>query len=231
MIKGFSFIKRLYPNAVGLHSELLMVFWRYTGRRLYDTIWPVDYSTLDDSVLIGLVARRDEAALSVLYDRYNRLVFSLALRVVGERALAEEIVLDSFWSVWRAANSFVADRGRFVAWLMSVARHRAIDELRRLNVRPEGNSVELDDALKTPQADQLEEVVDLHQRRDLVRSILAQLPGPQRQALEMAYFGGLTQQEIADKTGTPLGTVKTRMRLGMLKLRDELLQRQNADNA
>ncbi len=191
----------------------------------------MDYSTLDDSVLIGLVARRDEAALSVLYDRYNRLVFSLALRVVGERALAEEIVLDSFWSVWRAANSFVADRGRFVAWLMSVARHRAIDELRRLNVRPEGNSVELDDALKTPQADQLEEVVDLHQRRDLVRSILAQLPGPQRQALEMAYFGGLTQQEIADKTGTPLGTVKTRMRLGMLKLRDELLQRQNADKA
>jgi RNA polymerase sigma-70 factor (ECF subfamily) len=191
----------------------------------------VDYSTLDDSVLIGLVARRDEAALSALYDRYNRLVYSLALRVVGERALAEEIVLDSFWSVWRAANSFVADRGRFVAWLMSVARHRAIDELRRLNVRPEGNSVELDDALKTPQADQLEEVVELHQRRDLVRAILAQLPEPQRQALEMAYFGGLTQQEIADRTGTPLGTVKTRMRLGMLKLRDELLQRQNADNA
>jgi len=191
----------------------------------------VDYSTLDDSVLIGLVARRDEAALSVLYDRYNRLVFSLALRVVGERALAEEIVLDSFWSVWRAADSFVADRGRFVAWLMSVARHRAIDELRRLNVRPEGNSVELDDALKMPHADQLEEIVDLHQRRDLVRSVLAQLPGPQRQALEMAYFGGLTQQEIADKTATPLGTVKTRMRLGMLKLRDELLQRQNADNA
>ena len=191
----------------------------------------MDYSTLDDSVLIGLVARRDEAALSVLYDRYNRLVFSLALRVVGERALAEEIVLDSFWSVWRAADSFVADRGRFVAWLMSVARHRAIDELRRLNVRPEGNSVELDDALKMPHADQLEEIVDLHQRRDLVRSVLAQLPGPQRQALEMAYFGGLTQQEIADKTATPLGTVKTRMRLGMLKLRDELLQRQNADNA
>ena len=191
----------------------------------------MDYSTLDDSVLIGLVARRDEAALSVLYDRYNRLVFSLALRVVGERALAEEIVLDSFWSVWRAADSFVADRGRFVAWLMSVARHRAIDELRRLNVRPEGNSVELDDALKMPHADQLEEIVDLRQRRDLVRSVLAQLPGPQRQALEMAYFGGLTQQEIADKTATPLGTVKPRMRLGMLKLRDELLQRQNADNA
>ena len=191
----------------------------------------MDYKTLDDSVLIGLVARRDEAALSELYDRYSRLVFSLALRVVGERALAEEIVLDSFWSVWRAANSFVADRGRFVAWLMSVARHRAIDELRRLNVRPEGNSVELDDALKTPHADQLEEVVDLHQRRDLIRSVLAQLPGPQRQALEMAYFGGLTQQEIADKTGTPLGTVKTRMRLGLLKLRDELRQRQNAENA
>jgi RNA polymerase sigma-70 factor (ECF subfamily) len=190
----------------------------------YATICAVDYTKLDDSVLVALVARRDEAALGALYDRYSRLVYTLALRVVGERSLAEEIVMDTFVSVWRAAGSFVEERGRFVAWLTSVARHRAIDELRRLNVRPEGSSVELDEAIKTSGPDLLEDVVDIRQRRDMVRGVLAQLPDAQRQALELAYFGGLTQQEIADKTNTPLGTVKTRMRLGMLKMRDELLR-------
>ncbi len=192
------------------------------------TIRAVDYTKLDDSALVVLVARRDEAALGALYDRYNRLVYSLALRVVGERTLAEEIVMDAFVSVWRAADSFIEERGRFVAWLTSVARHRAIDELRRLNVRPEGSSVELDEAIRTSGPDPLEDVVDVRQRREVVRGVLAQLPDAQREALELAYFGGLTQQEIADKTNTPLGTVKTRMRLGMLKMRDEL-QRIGAD--
>ena len=194
----------------------------------YATIRAVDYTKLDDSALVVLVARRDEAALSTLYDRYSRLVYSLALRVVGERTLAEEVVMDAFVSVWRAAGSFVEERGRFVAWLTSVARHRAIDELRRLNVRPEGSSVVLDEAIKTSGSDPLEDVVDVRQRRQVVRGVLAQLPDAQREALELAYFGGLTQQEIADKTQTPLGTVKTRMRLGMLKMRDEL-QRTGAD--
>ena len=188
----------------------------------------MDYTKLDDSALVALVARRDEAALGALYDRYHRLVYSLALRVVGERALAEEIVADAFVSVWRAASSFVEERGRFVAWLTSVTRHRAIDELRRLSVRPEGSAVELDEAIRTSGPDPLEDVVDIRQRRQVVRGVLAQLPDAQREALELAYFGGLTQQEIADKTNTPLGTVKTRMRLGLLKMRDEL-QRLGAD--
>jgi RNA polymerase sigma-70 factor, ECF subfamily len=90
----------------------------------------VDYSKLDDFALISLIARRDEAALSMLYDRYSRLVFSLVLRMVGERTLAEEITADAFVSVWRAAASFAEERGRVVAWLMGITRHRAIDELR-----------------------------------------------------------------------------------------------------
>jgi RNA polymerase sigma-70 factor (ECF subfamily) len=184
----------------------------------------VDYSKLDDTALIVLIARRDEGALSVLYDRYNRLAFSLAVRIVGDRALAEEITADSFVNVWRAAGSFSAERGRFVTWLMSVVRHRAIDELRRLNVRPEGSAVELDEALKaTAHPDSVDDMFDLNRRREAVRSALAGLPGPQREVLELAYFGGLTQQEIAEKTGTPLGTVKTRMRLGLLKMREALL--------
>jgi RNA polymerase sigma-70 factor (ECF subfamily) len=183
----------------------------------------VDYSELDDTALVALIARRDEGALSALYDRYSRLAFSLAMRIVGERALAEEITADAFVSVWRAAGSFTAERGRFVTWLLSVVRHRAIDELRRLNVRPEGTSVELNEALQsTAVPDGLDDLMDVRQRQMVVRSALASLPAPQRQALELAYFGGLTQQEIADKTKTPLGTIKTRMRLGLLKMRDEL---------
>ncbi len=177
---------------------------------------------MDDTALVALMARRDEQALGALYDRYHRLAFSLALRVVGERALAEEIVLDAFVNVWRAATSFAEERGRFVAWLMSVTRHRAIDELRRLSVRPEGSAVELNEAVGTPQPDGLEEVVEVRHRREQVRAVLAGLPAAQRQVIELAYFGGLTQQEIADKTDTPLGTVKTRMRLGLIKMRDEL---------
>jgi RNA polymerase sigma-70 factor (ECF subfamily) len=183
----------------------------------------VDYSELDDTALVALIARHDEAALGTLYDRYSRLAFSLAMRIVGERSLAEEITADAFVSVWRSAGSFAAERGRFVTWLLSVVRHRAIDELRRLNVRPEGNAVELNEALQsTGLPDGLDELMDVRQRQTVVRSALASLPMPQRQALELAYFGGLTQQEIADKTGTPLGTIKTRMRLGLLKMQDEL---------
>ena len=183
----------------------------------------MDYSKLDDIALVALVARRDERALGVLYDRYSRLAFSLAVRIVGDRALAEEITADSFVNVWRASASYSEERGRFVSWLMSVVRHRAIDELRRLNVRPEGNAVELNEALQTTaQPDGLDDMVDVRRRREVVRSVLANLPAAQRQALELAYFGGLTQQEIAEKTGTPLGTIKTRMRLGLLKMREEL---------
>ncbi len=185
----------------------------------------MDYSKLDDTALVTLIARRDERALGALYDRYSRLAFSLAVRIVGDRALAEEITADCFVSVWRASASYSEERGRFVSWFMSVVRHRAIDELRRLNVRPEGNAVELDEALQTVSPSEgLDDRMDAQQRRAVVRSVLASLPAPQREALELAYFGGLTQQEIADKTGTPLGTIKTRMRLGMQKLREELQQ-------
>src|SRR5512140_2919221 len=127
---------------------------------------------LADSALVALVTRRDEAAWSTLYDRYSRLVFSLAVRIVGERALAEEITADVFVRVWRSASSFAGERGCFVAWLMSVTRHRAIDELRRLSVRPEGSSVELNEELNMVYRYSVEEVVDVKRRRELGRSAL-----------------------------------------------------------
>ncbi len=198
--------------------------WREQSAVACARITAVDYTKLDDFALISLIARQDETALSVLYDRYNRLVFSLALRVVGERALAEEITADAFVKVWRNAASFSEERGRVVAWLMGITRHRAIDELRRLNVRPEGSAVDLNEAVSTVQSDSVDDLVGVKHQRELVRTALATLPLPQREALELAYFGGLTQQEIADKTGQPLGTIKTRMRLGLQKLRDELIR-------
>jgi len=215
-----------HANAISVSFDSIdFRFWRAAACvRIPD----VDYSKLDDFALISLVARRDETALSTLYDRYSRLVFSLALRIVGERTLAEELTADAFINVWRAAASFADERGRFVAWLMSITRHRAIDELRRLNVRPEGSSVDLNEAVNTAQADGVDELVGVRRQRELVRTALAALPPPQREALELAYFGGLTQQEIANQIGQPLGTIKTRMRLGMQKLRDEL-RRLDAD--
>ncbi len=201
---------------------------RAEKRERYDRIHGVDYSILDDVALVTLIARRDERALGALYDRYSRLAFSLAVRIIGDRALAEEITADSFVSVWRASGSYSAERGRFVAWLMSVVRHRAIDELRRLRVRPEGSAVELNETLQTTvHPDGLDDVLDARQRQEVVRSALAGLPAPQREALELAYFGDLTQQEIAAKMGAPLGTIKTRMRLGLLKLREELQHLEN----
>lgn len=190
----------------------------------------MDYAQMDDAALVALVARRDEAALAALYDRYSRLVFSIAFRVVGQRQLAEDITLDAFQSVWQAAASFRQDRGRFATWLMSVARHRAIDELRRLGVRPEGSTVELDHELSNSPAfsESVEELVSLEQQRAAVRRALADLPEAQRHALELAYFRGLTQQEISEQLATPLGTVKTRMRMGMQKLR-RALERSDAD--
>lgn len=186
----------------------------------------MDYAELDDAALIALVSRRDESALAMLYDRYSRLVYSVAFRVVGHRQLAEDVTLDTFQNVWQAAASFHQDRGRFVTWLMSVTRHRAIDELRRLGVRPEGNTVELDNELANSPlfSESVEERVVFDQRRTVVRRALAELPEAQRTALELAYFGGLTQQEIAERLDTPLGTIKTRMRMGMQKLRRALEQ-------
>lgn len=184
----------------------------------------MDYSQLDDAALVARVARRDELALATLYDRYCRLVYSVAIRVVGQQQLAEEITLDAFQKVWQSAATFRQERGRFVTWLMSVTRHRAIDELRRLGVRPEGSSVDLDQGLNggVSREDSVEDVVALRQRREVVRRALTDLPEAQRRALELAYFGGMTQQEIADHLDTPLGTIKTRMRMGMQKLRRAL---------
>jgi RNA polymerase sigma-70 factor (ECF subfamily) len=173
---------------------------------------------------MALVLRRQEAALGMIYDRYIRLVYAVALRITGDRETAEEVVQDVFQNVWQAAGSFQPGVGSFVAWLMGIARHRAIDATRSKRERARAREQTLDDFRPAGEEVSLEREVGQRLLRDVVRAALESLPSNQRQAIELAYYGGMTRAEIADRLNEPLGTVKTRLRLGLLKLRDLLRQ-------
>lgn len=178
-------------------------------------------TTTEDAALIARIARGETAALDALYDRYSRLVFSVVLTTLGDRSTAEEATLDAFMRVWRSAASYDPSRGKVSTWLLTVARHHAIDILRRGSTRAESRSVSLDDLFfaADPDATDPGADVELSAQRKRVREALEQLPTEQRQALALAYFKGLSQKEIADQLKQPLGTVKTRIRLAMSKLR------------
>jgi RNA polymerase sigma-70 factor (ECF subfamily) len=179
----------------------------------------------DDELMEG-VASGDLAALEQVYDRYSRLVFSVSVRVLNDRQLAEDVVQEVFLRLWRRPASYDPARGRFVSWLMSVTRNRALDEWRRFARRRRVEEQESDPAgsqlVAQDRADDPELGLALAELRRTVRMAMTRLPAAQRRVLELAYFGGLTQVEIAERTGDPLGTVKTRIRLGMRKLRDLL---------
>lgn len=184
----------------------------------------MDYSKLDDATLIRLIEREHTEALSVLYDRYSRLVFSLALHLLGDQATAEEVTLDVFTRVWEKAGMYRADKAKVSTWLASIARYHSIDILRRQGSRPEQNSVAWTEVTTDTllSADGPEEATELTMQRQRVRVAMGELPSDQQQVLALAYFNGLTHREIAEKLGEPLGTVKTRIRLAMQKLRQSL---------
>jgi RNA polymerase sigma-70 factor (ECF subfamily) len=179
---------------------------------------------VEDSALLKAIAGGSSTALSELYDRYGKLVYSLAFHVVADAGVAEEITQEVFIQVWNKAATYQAEQGKVVSWLASVTRHRAIDSLRRRNARPEGHRLEWgeDDVPDLVDPAGVEEQVDLSLRSTAVRQAINQLPSEQRSTLALAYFQGMTHQEIADTTGEPLGTIKTRIRLGMMKLRQLL---------
>lgn len=183
-----------------------------------------DYSSVDDAALMRLIALSQEQALAQLYDRYNRLVFSLALAIVQDRATAEEITLDVFMRIWQKASLYNPEQARVSTWLTHITRNHAIDVLRRRAVRPEHHSVELNEEAPRSEspgpspADTAEETL----QRERIHSALNLLPTNQRQVLFLAYFEGYTQSQIAETLRQPLGTVKTRMRLALQKLRDYL---------
>jgi RNA polymerase sigma-70 factor (ECF subfamily) len=186
----------------------------------------VDYKKLNDETLMRLIAQAQESALGELYDRYSRLVYSMALNSVGEPALAEEITQDVFLRIWNKATTYQAEQGKVMTWIASITRYRSIDMLRRLKVRPEGNRsawVEEDDEpFESIDPIDIEEQVELNQRSENIRKAIAELPKDQSQALTLAFFNGYSHAEIAQILNEPLGTVKTRIRLAMQKLRQTL---------
>lgn len=190
----------------------------------------MDYTTLDDETIIRLIAHARNEALSELYDRYSRLVFSLALNSVGDQATAEEVTQDVFVRVWQRARQYRADRGKVSTWLTGITRYRAIDQLRRRGSRPEQHSVTWAEVSPTavPAVNGPEEATQLAMQRERVRAALAQLPEEQKQVLALAYFQGYSQSQIAESLALPLGTVKTRVRLAMQKLREMLQDEQTS---
>ena len=179
---------------------------------------------LDDVALLEQITRRREEGLLALHDRYVNLVFSLCLQILGERMAAEEVTQDVFMQVWERPDSYQAAKGRFSSWLLTVARHACIDRLRRESRRPT-LSLALAQDDRDPQDDPAlaTDETDSEQARDLW-AVLLDLPPDQRDVIRLAYYGGMSQQDIADQLHLPLGTVKTRMRLGMEKLRSSWIR-------
>jgi len=179
-------------------------------------------SSATDETLVAAVARGDEGALGMLYDRYAASIYSLALRITGDRLTAQEVAQDTFLRLWKYAKDFDRARGAFGAWLFAIARRRSLDVLRsrqRQVKTADGTFIGDGGTLPEPsQADTTEQIVLVH----VISQAVATLPLAQRQAIELAYFGGLTQQQIATQTGEPLGTVKSRMRTAMETLRTRL---------
>jgi RNA polymerase sigma-70 factor (ECF subfamily) len=166
-----------------------------------------------DLALVTAIRSGDQSAMAVLYDRYSSIVYAVALRVLQETGAAEDVLQDIFMQLWRNPGAFDASRGNMAAWLAVITRHRAIDALRRR--RPQDD---IEDVILSVEPDMASDA-DRARAMDKVRGALQDMPSPQRSALEMAYFEGLTHAEIAGKTGEPLGTIKTRIRTGLLSLR------------
>jgi RNA polymerase sigma-70 factor (ECF subfamily) len=180
-----------------------------------------DVATADRAALERM-ARGDEDALAELYDRHGRLVYSLALRIVRDQRDAEEIVQEVFAQAWRQSGRYSAGRGSVVGWMLTLTRSRAIDRVRGRRARPEAASHETAMADLPDNAMAADEQLASAARAAQVRAALDSLPFLQRTAIELAFYDGLTHAEIADRLEQPLGTVKTRIRQGLLKLRDRL---------
>lgn len=181
---------------------------------------------VSDEDILARIADGDSAALAALYERYARVVYGLALRMLGNRELAEDLVQETFWRVWRRSSTFNRERGRVASWVLGIAHNLAIDELRRQRLRPvpvyEDDARPVLQELEDEQVDVAAAALGSEQRTTLISALQA-IPPEQREVIELAYFGGLSQREIAERLQNPIGTVKTRARLALQKLRDVLL--------
>jgi RNA polymerase sigma factor (sigma-70 family) len=176
---------------------------------------------LTDEALISLVASSDDAALAELYDRFGRVAYGLALRILRDEALAQDAVQEAFLAVWRSADRFLAERAKASTWILTLVHRRAVDLVRR-EERRRGEPLER--APEPVSASTAEDDATLGFQRRVVQEALKRLPPEQREALELGYYGGLTQSELAERLGQPLGTIKSRMFAGLTRLRDLLAQ-------
>jgi len=178
-----------------------------------------DLARLSDEALLSLVASSDEDALAALYDRFGRIAYGLALRILRDPALAQDAVQEAFLGVWRNADRFLAERAKASTWILTLVHRRAVDLVRREDVR-RGEPLERAPEPADPRT--AEDEASLGFQRRLVQDALSQLSPEQREALELGYYGGLTQSELAERLGQPLGTIKSRMFTGLSRLRDLL---------
>ncbi|HWW75526.1 MAG TPA: sigma-70 family RNA polymerase sigma factor [Pyrinomonadaceae bacterium] len=181
---------------------------------------PTDAETRQAELIRG-VAEGDQQALATLYDTTSRTVYGLLLRILSDPSTAEEVLLDVYTQVWRQAASYSAGRGKPMAWLTTIARSRAIDRLRR-GRQEQAHAAPLDEAVRAAGGESVEECVLASEVASVVRAALDELAPEQREVIELAYYGGMSHSEIAEARGLPLGTVKTRTRLGMMRLRQTL---------
>jgi RNA polymerase sigma factor (sigma-70 family) len=173
-----------------------------------------------DEALLALCSRADENALGELYDRYGRVAYGLALRIVRDRSLAEDAVQEGFLAVWRSAGAFLAEQGKPSTWILTLVHRRAVDLVRREERR---RADPLDDT-EQPTGEATDEEAWLRAQRQVVQEALRKLPPDQREAIELAYYGGFTQSELAERLGLPLGTIKSRMFTGLKRLRELLAE-------
>jgi RNA polymerase sigma-70 factor (ECF subfamily) len=188
----------------------------------------VDFPQESDEALLKAVLNGQSSALGTLYDRYGRLVFSLAVNIINDTNIAEEITQEVFLQVWKKSATYQVEQGKVAAWLTGITRNRSIDVLRRNGSRPEGHRIDWTLAVEAPDLPDgsipVESQVEQNQQGVHLRQAILNLPSEQKQVLELAYFSGMTQEEIAAHISEPLGTVKTRIRLAMQKLRTQFSQ-------
>jgi RNA polymerase sigma factor (sigma-70 family) len=178
------------------------------------------HAHLSDEALVALVARGDEDALAELYDRVSRVAYGLALRVLRDERHAEDAVQEAFLQLWRSAATFRAERAKASTWILTLVHRRAVDLVRREERRQADPLT--DDSAAGEAPEQTDEAAWLRFERERVQTALRQLPDVQREALELAYYGGFSQSELADRLGVPLGTIKSRMFAGLARLRELL---------
>ena len=175
---------------------------------------------LSDEALVALVARSDDSALAELYDRFGRVAYGLALRILRDQALAEDAVQEGFLAVWRSADRYVPERAKASTWILTLVHRRAVDLVRH-EERRRGEPIE---AAREAASEMTDEAAWLRLERGRVQEALRKLPDQQREALELAYYGGFTQSELAERLGEPLGTIKSRMFNGLSHLRELLTE-------